>query len=134
MIASARQKLALSPRDLLIRGALSGALLGTATSFAFGGALTEIQEITGRWFAPVQGGTYASGAPHDLIALMRRLGAFGVGQSSWGPTVYGIVSGGDDAVRLATRVREWLGDRGTVYEGSFRSTGARVWREPVLRD
>jgi predicted sugar kinase len=26
---------------------------------AFGRALTEIQEVTGRWFAPAQGGTFA---------------------------------------------------------------------------
>lgn len=52
MIASARQKLALSPRDLLIRGALSGALLGTATSFAIGGALTTGQPLVGALIFP----------------------------------------------------------------------------------
>jgi predicted sugar kinase len=65
---------------------------------------------------------------------MRQWGAFGVGQSSWGPTVYGVVTGDDAAVRLATRVREWLDDGGTVYEGPFRATGARVWREPINCD
>jgi predicted sugar kinase len=101
---------------------------------SFGGTLTEIQEITGRWFAPVQGGTFAAGPTADLIARMRQWGAFGVGQSSWGPAVYGVVTGDDAAVRLATRVREWLGDRGNVYEGPFRSTGARVWREPLAKE
>ena len=38
---------------------------------SFGATLTEIQEITGRWFAPVQGGTFASGPTADLIAQMR---------------------------------------------------------------
>src|SRR5689334_14057369 len=52
MIASARAKLALSPRDLLIRGALSGALLATATSFAFGGALTTGQPLVGALIFP----------------------------------------------------------------------------------
>lgn len=101
---------------------------------SFGGTLTEIQEITGRWFAPVQGGTFAAGPTADLIAHMRQWGAFGVGQSSWGPTVYGVVTGDDAAVRLAAHVREWLGDRGNVYEGPFRSTGARVWREPLEKE
>ena len=101
---------------------------------SFGATLTQIQEITGRWFAPVQGGTFASGPTADLIAQMRKWGAFGVGQSSWGPTVYGVVTGEDAAVRLALRVREWLGDRGTVYEGPFRATGARVWREPLEKE
>ena len=38
MVDTAQKKLALEPRDLLIRGALSGALLGAATTLAFTGA------------------------------------------------------------------------------------------------
>jgi beta-ribofuranosylaminobenzene 5'-phosphate synthase len=97
----------------------------------FGGALTEIQEITGRWFAPIQGAMFTPGPTEALIALMRRCGAFGVGQSSWGPAVYGIVNGEDAGVRLAGRVREALAGAGAVYEGAFRTTGARIWREPA---
>jgi beta-RFAP synthase len=97
---------------------------------AFGAALTEIQEITGRWFASVQGGTFAPGASAELVALMARLGAPGVGQSSWGPAVYGIVDGADAGARLAGRVRAAIGERGAVYEGPFRAAGARVWRAP----
>ena len=52
MIASSEQKLKLEPRDLLIRGALSGALLGTATSFAFGGAITTGQPLVGALIFP----------------------------------------------------------------------------------
>jgi formate transporter len=53
MIAAGRSKLALSPRDLLIRGALSGALLGTATSFAFTAAVTTGQPLVGALIFPV---------------------------------------------------------------------------------
>jgi len=101
---------------------------------AFGAALTEVQQISGRWFAAVQGGTFAAGISADLIAQMRQCGALGVGQSSWGPTVYGVVTGDDAALRLATRIRAWLGDAGTVYEGPFRTTGARVWRERIQKE
>ena len=45
MVDTAETKLALEPRDLLIRGALSGALLGTATSLAFGAAASTGQPI-----------------------------------------------------------------------------------------
>jgi beta-ribofuranosylaminobenzene 5'-phosphate synthase len=93
----------------------------------FGAALTEIQEITGRWFAPVQGGTFAPGPSEDLVRRMAEWGASGVGQSSWGPAVYGVVDGGDAGVRLAERVRAVLGAAGTVYEGPFQTSGARVW-------
>jgi beta-RFAP synthase len=96
----------------------------------FGRALTEIQEITGRWFASVQGGMFTPGPSATLVHRMREWGANGVGQSSWGPTVYGIVNGDEEAGRLSARVRDALGAAGVVYEGPFRSSGARVWREP----
>jgi formate transporter len=53
MIDVGRMKLALSPRDLLIRGALSGALLATATSFAFTAAVTTGQPLVGALIFPV---------------------------------------------------------------------------------
>jgi beta-ribofuranosylaminobenzene 5'-phosphate synthase len=97
----------------------------------FGRALTEVQEITGRWFASVQGGTFARGASADLVRRLREWGASGVGQSSWGPAVYGIVDGEEAGRRLADRAREAMGPSGAVFEGPFRSDGARVWRAPV---
>ncbi len=53
MIDVGRAKLALSPRDLLIRGALSGALLATSTSFAFTAAVTTGQPLVGALIFPV---------------------------------------------------------------------------------
>jgi formate/nitrite transporter len=53
MIETGRQKLALKPGDLLVRGMLSGALLGTATSLAFGGALSTGQPLVGALIFPV---------------------------------------------------------------------------------
>ena len=97
----------------------------------FGAALTEIQVLTGRWFAEVQGGTYAPGASQELVRRMSEWGAVGVGQSSWGPTVYGIVDGNEAGLRLAERLRgalDALGVTGCVHWGPFRRTGALVWR------
>ncbi|HKB11730.1 MAG TPA: beta-ribofuranosylaminobenzene 5'-phosphate synthase family protein [Vicinamibacterales bacterium] len=97
---------------------------------SFGGALTTIQTITGQWFAPVQGGAFAPGPSEELVRCMAEWGAAGVGQSSWGPAVYGIVDGDEASNRLADRVRMAI-DRcggGAVYEGPFRTAGARVWR------
>ncbi len=94
----------------------------------FGAALSDIQEITGRWWAPVQGGTFTPGPTGTLVRQMREWGAFGVGQSSWGPAAYGIVAGEDAALRLAGRVRDALGGTGQVHEGPFRTIGARSWR------
>ena len=104
--------------------------LAEADLMSFGAALTEIQEMTGRWFAPAQGGTFAPGPSEDLVRRMAEWGASGVGQSSWGPAVYGVVDGDEAGLRLAERVRAALGASGTVYEGPFQTSGARVWRAP----
>ncbi|MEQ1758110.1 MAG: beta-ribofuranosylaminobenzene 5'-phosphate synthase family protein [Vicinamibacterales bacterium] len=96
---------------------------------AFGCALAEIQQITGQWFAPAQGGTF-SAASRELIEELRHLGAHGVGQSSWGPTVYGIVSGDDQAGAVVEGLRAQVGPDVTLFAGPFPTGGTRVWREP----
>jgi beta-RFAP synthase len=102
--------------------------LADADLESFGRALSEIQEVTGRWFAPAQGGTFASGPVRALVKQLAEWGAAGVGQSSWGPTVYGIVDGDDAAARLVNRAKGVIGASGRVFAGPFRSEGARVWR------
>jgi beta-RFAP synthase len=102
--------------------------LADADLGGFGRALSEVQEITGRWFSSVQGGTFAPGASADLVRRLSEWGASGVGQSSWGPAVYGIVEGDDAAWRLAGRVLDAMGSSATVFAGPFRADGARVWR------
>jgi beta-ribofuranosylaminobenzene 5'-phosphate synthase len=97
----------------------------------FGLALSEVQEITGQWFASVQGGTFAPGGSADLVRRLRAWGASGVGQSSWGPAVYGIVEGHEAAERLAGRVVDYMGSSAVVFASPFRSEGARVWRSAV---
>lgn len=95
---------------------------------AFGAALSEVQRITGGWFAPVQGGAFAPGEGAELVRRMQDWGATGVGQSSWGPAVYGIVSDMERCHALASRVREAMGPGGAVYETAMHSDGARVTR------
>jgi len=53
MLDAGRRKLALSPRDLLIRGMLSGAILGVATSLAFTGAVQTNVPLVGALIFPV---------------------------------------------------------------------------------
>lgn len=77
-------------------------------SAAFGDAIHEFNRRAGEPFAAVQGGPYASPAIAELIAELRRLGIRGVGQSSWGPTVFAIVSDTDTALSLVLRYRSRL--------------------------
>lgn len=103
--------------------------LADADLTAFGAALTEVQRITGGWFAAAQGGAFASGATEALVERMTAFGAAGVGQSSWGPTVYGLVPQEEAAQDLGQRVRAWLGGRGVVLETGFSERGALVSSE-----
>jgi formate/nitrite transporter len=85
MIDTSLKKLALTPRDLLIRGALSGALLGAATSLAFGAAVTTGQPLVGALIFPV------GFVMIVLLGLELVTGSFALlplapldGKSSWG--------------------------------------------------
>src|SRR5689334_7070788 len=53
MLEAGRHKLALSPADLMIRGVLSGAVLGVATSLAFTGAIQTNVPLVGALIFPV---------------------------------------------------------------------------------
>ncbi|HKT60694.1 MAG TPA: beta-ribofuranosylaminobenzene 5'-phosphate synthase family protein [Gemmatimonadales bacterium] len=94
----------------------------------FGAALTEVQRITGAWFAPAQGGVFAPGPSEALVRRMDQWGAAGVGQSSWGPAVYGLAGSESEARDIAARAEALVGPDGQVFEGGFAPAGARVWR------
>ncbi len=72
---------------------------------AFGEAVHEFNRKAGEPFAAAQGGAYATREVEDLIADVRTWGVSGVGQSSWGPTVFAITPDSDNAVSLAKAFR-----------------------------
>jgi beta-ribofuranosylaminobenzene 5'-phosphate synthase len=102
--------------------------LAEADLAEFGAALSEIQRVTGGWFAEAQGGVFAPGQTAELVGRLREWGATGVGQSSWGPAVYGLVADARAAEIMAERARGVVGPGGAVYEGPFSAAGARVGR------
>jgi beta-ribofuranosylaminobenzene 5'-phosphate synthase len=91
----------------------------------FGAALTRVQRLVGEAFAAVQGGTFhpRSGA---LVEALLRHGAAGAGQSSWGPAVYGIVGGEEQANGLAAALAADVGPGGRLEVVRFANDGARV--------
>jgi beta-ribofuranosylaminobenzene 5'-phosphate synthase len=94
---------------------------------AFGDALSEIQRVTGRWFAAAQGGAFAPGPSAELVSRLAEWGALGgVGQSSWGPAVYGIVGDEGEGKRLEALARASVGRQGRVYQSGFSNRGAQV--------
>jgi len=74
----------------------------------FGSTLTQIQNIVGDCFASAQGGRFSSSPSGECTKYMLKHGALGVGQSSWGPTVYGLIEGKKEANRLSAQVQDFL--------------------------
>ncbi len=56
----------------------------------FGEALTDLQRTIGDYFAPAQGGRYASPRVERALQRLAAGGAAAHGQSSWGPTGFAI--------------------------------------------
>jgi beta-RFAP synthase len=100
--------------EALCRVALTGLLpaLAAADLEGFGEAVYEFNARAGDAFAPAQGGRYAGPAVAALVARLRGLGVKGVGQSSWGPTVFAVVRGDE-----AEAIRAELADVPAVVAG-----------------
>jgi beta-RFAP synthase len=98
----------------------------------FGDALTQIQIIVGEYFAGVQGGRYSSLIATEGIGLMQKLGAYGVGQSSWGPAFYGLFQR-EEAREIQLKVqvflRESVGGRVFMAEANNRGAFIKVTKE-----
>ena len=92
--------------------------LAEADLVAFGYGVERDQVVTGRWFASVQGGVFARGPSEELVRRLAEWGARGVGQSSWGPAVYGIVDGEEAGHRPRVSTPDWP-DRELFTPGHF---------------
>jgi predicted sugar kinase len=68
---------------------------------AFGESMHRYGRLAGTCFASVQGGPYNGPRIEQLVDNIRSLGVSGVGQSSWGPTVFCVVENQDAAEHLA---------------------------------
>jgi len=73
---------------------------------AFGEALFELQQRVGECFASSQGGVYAHPMLEAIVRRVRSWGVPGVGQSSWGPSLYAVAEDDDQAQALATMLRQ----------------------------
>lgn len=72
----------------------------------FGEAVYQYGSLAGDCYAKVQGGRYANQTCSDLVQRMRSQGITGVGQSSWGPTIFGICRNAQQAEALCADLRE----------------------------
>lgn len=101
----------------------------------FSAAIGELQRAVGDHFKPVQGGRFMSGLVAEVLAWLEAEGVTGVGQSSWGPTGFGIIGGEAEAIRLlAAARRRWPAESGLSFAVSRgRNRGADIEVVPAER-
>jgi beta-ribofuranosylaminobenzene 5'-phosphate synthase len=93
----------------------------------FGDALTKIQVLTGQHFAQAQGGVYSSPVAAECIEFLKSTGAYGVGQSSWGPALYAVVKQ-KQAKEVLSKVKAYLrrGVGGEAFIAKANNRGATI--------
>tara|TARA_A100001037_G_scaffold298681_1_gene322876 strand:+ start:13855 stop:14778 length:924 start_codon:yes stop_codon:yes gene_type:complete len=99
----------------------------------FGFAVGEISRLNGNWYEKYQGGIYRPPIGKIVKRLQEYDNIFGVGQSSWGPTLYSVTNE-EHATEVERTIRELLEEleiRGTVIRSTVKNSGADI-RKDIL--
>lgn len=72
----------------------------------FSDSIYRYGRVAGRCFAKVQGGPYNGRRLSDLVETVRSLGIVGIGQSSWGPTLFAVLPEEAEAGAFAERMTQ----------------------------
>jgi beta-ribofuranosylaminobenzene 5'-phosphate synthase len=89
----------------------------------FAQSIFEFNQLAGEPFRDDQGGPYANTEVACIVDELQELGAVGVGQSSWGPTVFGFVRDADEAEHLAQRARERFSSETSITVSTANNSG-----------
>ena len=97
---------------------------------AFGDAIGDFGRLNGAWYADEQGGVYRPPAGRLIDELAESPAIRGVGQSSWGPAVYGVTNAthAEDARIAARNALSAIGAEGEVRIVEPRNEGGRTSR------
>ncbi|MFC5972476.1 beta-ribofuranosylaminobenzene 5'-phosphate synthase family protein [Halomarina salina] len=111
---------------VLVRRLLPAVVTGERERF--GRAVGEFGRLNGAWYADEQGGVYRPPVGELVAALGEEPSVTGVGQSSWGPTVYGVTdrANADAAHEAGERALDEAGVDGEVRVVRARNEGATV--------
>ncbi len=95
---------------------------------AFGEAIAEIGRKNGAWYADAQGGVFRPPAGELVEALEDCPVLSGIGQSSWGPVVYGVtdIDHADEARAAAEDALAHRGLEGQIILAEPAEDGART--------
>lgn len=116
-------------RDLVMLYMLPA--LQRADLLVFGACMADLQAYNGDYFAPIQGGRYASQDVASVLHYLQQNGVACVGQSSWGPTGFAILENEAKASRLRTNVQQAFAGKSNLSFNVCRGNnhGARIERK-----
>jgi len=83
---------------------------------AFGHAIQVLQQHVGDYFAPVQGGRYASKLVGSVLHYLQQAGVACFGQSSWGPTGFAVFENSITATRFAQQLQAKFTDQALSWK------------------
>ncbi len=92
----------------------------------FGEAVYTYGVTAGNCFALCQGGPFASPDLAAIVDFVRSLGVTGVGQSSWGPTLFAILPNRSEGEKLRGQLSVRFGSTIDVRIASPNNAGAEV--------
>lgn len=127
-VTDADPELANRIAGVVIRQVLPAVAAGDATRF--GNAVSQVGRLNGAWYADQQGGTYRPPVGAIVDALSGTPAVYGAGQSSWGPTVYGVtdVNHAEAAREAGEAALRAAGVDGEVLVAAGRNRGASIDR------
>jgi beta-RFAP synthase len=97
---------------------------------AFSHSVYEYGRVAGNCFAEIQGGPYNGHRLTDLVRAIQSLGVVGVGQSSWGPTVFALLENESLAGDFVSRLGELpAAENARFHVAGVSNRGARVCTE-----
>lgn len=94
----------------------------------FSKSLSQLEEKVGEMFSFIQKGTFRAEIIDSGIQFLLANGALGGGQSSWGPSFYGIIKDKTQAKKLKENVSEFLDERtgGITFYTTANNQGAKI--------
>lgn len=94
---------------------------------AFGFAIQELQSHVGDYFAPAQGGRYASLQVGAVLQYLQSMGVACFGQSSWGPTGFAVFENEVEAEKHLQQLRMTFLDSNLTWKiCRARNSGAEL--------
>ena len=96
---------------------------------AFGESITDLDAKFGDYWFKIQGGRYSHKLIESGVNFLLKQGAYGAGQSSWGPAYYGLAENEKQANELQTSLKEHLnsgGNTGLSFVSKPNNTGAQI--------